>query len=204
MTEDASTKNELFDVVDGKDRVIRQERRSVVHAQGLLHRAVHVFVFNSRGQLLVQRRSALKDEFPLTYTSSASGHVGAGETYDECAPRELKEEVGLESPLEFVVKFPASPATANEHTVLFRTTTDAAPTPDDQEVASLAYFNLDELRALLQTDPGAFSPPFQTLLDWYFADGRSARQTGNSRVQTPSSRPAYSSRRPPRGTNDAD
>ena len=173
MTEDASTKNELFDVVDGKDRVIRQERRSVVHAQGLLHRAVHVFVFNSRGQLLVQRRSALKDEFPLTYTSSASGHVGAGETYDACAPRELKEEVGLESPLEFVVKLPASPATANEHTVLFRTTTDAAPTPDDQEVASLTYFNLDELRALLQTDPGAFSPPFQTLLDWYFADGRS-------------------------------
>ena len=79
-----------------EDRVIRQERRSVVHAQGLLHRAVHIFVFNSRGQLLVQRRSASKDEFPLTYTSSASGHVGAGETYDACAPRELTEEIGLD------------------------------------------------------------------------------------------------------------
>ncbi len=194
MTGDASRGEELFDVVDAEDRVVRQERRSVVHAQGLLHRAVHVFVFNSRGQLLVQRRSALKDEFPLTYTSSASGHVGAGEAYDECAPRELKEEIGLDSPLEFVVKLPASPATANEHTALYRTLTDAAPTPDDQEVASLTYFGLEELAALLQTGPAAFSPPFRTLLDWYFAYGQSKAKpgTGKSRrgvLDTPQSTP---------------
>ena len=167
MTGDAATGDELFDVVDAEDRVLRQERRSVVHAQGLLHRAVHVFVFNSRGELLVQRRSASKDEFPLTYTSSASGHVGAGETYDECAPRELMEEIGLDSPLEFLVKLPASPGTANEHTALFRTVTDAIPTPDEQEVASLTYFTLEELQALLQIDSAAFSPPFGTLLEWY-------------------------------------
>jgi isopentenyl-diphosphate Delta-isomerase len=150
---------------------LRQERRSVVHAQRLLHRAVHIFLFNSRGQLLVQRRSASKDEYPLTYTSSASGHVGAGESYEECAPRELQEEIGLESPLEFVVKLPAGPETAHEHTVLFRTVTDAIPTPDEEEVASLTFFSLDELRGLLQIDPAAFSPPFQTLLEWYFANG---------------------------------
>jgi 16S rRNA (adenine1518-N6/adenine1519-N6)-dimethyltransferase len=182
LTTDESTADELIDVVDRDDRVIRQERRSVVHAQGLLHRAVHVFVFNSRGQLLVQRRSASKDEFPLTYTSSASGHVGAGETYDDCAPRELKEEIGLDSPLEFLVKFPASPGTANEHTVLFRAVTDAAPTPDEHEVASLTYFDLEELQALLQVNPNAFSPPFGSLLIWYFAHGRPKSQTGESRV----------------------
>ncbi|HEV8068468.1 MAG TPA: NUDIX domain-containing protein [Planctomycetaceae bacterium] len=163
--------DELFDVVDLEDRVIGQERRSVVHARGLAHRAVHIFVFNSRGQLLVQRRSALKDEFPLTYTSSASGHVGAAETYEECAPRELKEEIGLEAPLEWIVKLPPSPETANEQTVLFRTVSDAIPTPNENEVASLTYFTLDELSALLSADPGAFSPPFATLLRWYLAKG---------------------------------
>jgi isopentenyl-diphosphate delta-isomerase len=171
LTDDAPIGEELFDVVDSEDRVLRQERRSVVHAQKLSHRAVHIFLFNSRGQLLVQRRSASKDEYPLTYTSSASGHVGAGESYEECAPRELQEELGLESPLEFVVKLPAGPETAHEHTVLFRTVTDAIPTPDEKEVASLTFFSLDELRGLLQIDPAAFSPPFQTLLEWYFANG---------------------------------
>ena len=58
---------EVFDVVDRLDRVLGQAPRSQVHEQGLLHRAVHVFVFNSRGQLLVQRRSAEKDEYPLRY-----------------------------------------------------------------------------------------------------------------------------------------
>ncbi|HXY33870.1 MAG TPA: NUDIX domain-containing protein [Planctomycetaceae bacterium] len=160
--------DELFDVVDAEDRVVGQERRSVVHARGLAHRAVHIFVFNSRGQLLVQRRSALKDEFPLTYTSSASGHVAAGETYEECAPRELEEEIGIQAPLERLVKLPASRQTANEQTVLFRATSDAVPIPNEREVASLTYFTLEELRALAAADPASFSPPFATLVDWYW------------------------------------
>ncbi len=49
---------EIFDVVDSEDRVIGQAPRSEVHAKKLLHRAVHIFVFNSRGQLLIHRRSA--------------------------------------------------------------------------------------------------------------------------------------------------
>jgi isopentenyl-diphosphate Delta-isomerase len=159
--------DELFDVVDANDQVLRQEQRSVVHAHKLLHRAVHVFVFNSRGELLVQRRSAAKDEFPLTYTSSASGHLSAGESYDECAPRELAEETGLSAPLEFLVKLPAGPQTANEHTALYRAVTDAVPSINEDEVASFTYFSLDELQALLQIEPQSFSPPFASLLRWY-------------------------------------
>ena len=100
---------ELFDIVDEHDRVLGKMPRSEVHRRKLLHRAVSIFVFDSRGRLLLQQRSAAKDEYPLCYTSSASGHVTAGETYDETAPRELAEELGLTSPVERLAKFPAGP-----------------------------------------------------------------------------------------------
>ena len=62
--------DELFDVVDADDQVIGQATRSEVHARGLMHRAAHVFVFNSSGELLLQQRSATKDAHPLCWTLS--------------------------------------------------------------------------------------------------------------------------------------
>ena len=121
---------ELFDVVDVEDRVVGQATRSEVHARGLLHRASHVFVFNSGGQLLLQQRSATKDAHPLCWTSSCSGHLDASESYEVAARRELQEEIGLETDLEFLVKLPAGPKTSNEHTALFRANCDDPPSPD--------------------------------------------------------------------------
>ena len=88
---------EMFDVVDQDDKVLFQSPRSVVHANHWLHRAVHIFVFNSKGELLIHRRSATKDEAPLKCTSSASGHLAAGEDYATAAMRELEEELGLKT-----------------------------------------------------------------------------------------------------------
>lgn len=158
---------EIFDVVDAEDRVIGQAPRSEVHARGMLHRAVHILVFNTRGELLVQRRSASKDEFPLCFTTSASGHVSAGESYEESAPRELEEELGLRGPLEFLAKFPASPETANEHSVVYRTVTDDVPVFDPVEIESGGYYRLDELLEMSSAEPEKFSPPFRLLLQWY-------------------------------------
>jgi isopentenyldiphosphate isomerase len=86
---------ELFDVVDDQDRVLRQETRAEVHRQRLLHRAVHVLVFNPAGEVYLQRRSAAKDTYPLRWTTSCSGHVDAGEDYNTAVVRELAEELGL-------------------------------------------------------------------------------------------------------------
>lgn len=158
---------ETFDVVDEHDRVIGQAPRSVVHAQKLLHRAVHIFVFNTRGELLLQKRSALKDEYPLCYTSSASGHLSAGESYEAAAPRELHEELGLAGPLEWLAKFPAGPETSQEHTVLFRTTTDQTPRVDPQEIDAATFHSLDEIAGMLVREPELFSPCFVTLFEWY-------------------------------------
>jgi 16S rRNA (adenine1518-N6/adenine1519-N6)-dimethyltransferase len=159
---------EIFDVCDEHDRVIGQAPRSVVHAQGLLHRAVHVFVFNSAGELLLQMRSRHKDEAPLQFTSSASGHLGAGETYEAAAPRELAEELGLSAPLEYVARFAAAPETAREHTVHYRTTSDDTPEIDRHEIDAVSFHPLDDVAAWILREPTRFSVCFQTLFAWYF------------------------------------
>ena len=91
----AKTPDELFDVVDARDQVVRQAPRREVHAQGWLHRAVHVLVFNRAGQVFLQKRSMTKDMSPGLWDSSCSGHLDAGEDYDAAAWRELQEEIGL-------------------------------------------------------------------------------------------------------------
>ena len=158
--------DEIFDICDSEDRVIGQARRADVHAKKLLHRAVHVWVFRTDGRLVTQRRSASKDEYPLALTSSASGHLDAGEGYLTAAIRELREELGLLGVnLQFAIKLPASPATAHEHTVLYTLTSDAELSPNVGEVLALETYGADELRAELARSGDNLSPPFRELLD---------------------------------------
>src|ERR1700691_1584479 len=87
--------DEIFDVVNERDEVIGQNTRREVHARGLRHRAVHVLVFNRRGELFLQKRSMKKDTHPGAWDSSSSVHLDPGEEYDACAVRDLREEIGL-------------------------------------------------------------------------------------------------------------
>jgi isopentenyldiphosphate isomerase len=87
---------EIFDIVNERDEVIDRKPRREVHARGLWHRAVHVLVFNARGEIFLQKRSMLKDTAKGLWDSSSSGHVDSGEDYDACAVRELREEIGLQ------------------------------------------------------------------------------------------------------------
>lgn len=158
---------EMFDVVDENDRVIGQAPRSEVHARKLLHRAVHIFTFNSRGEMLIHLRSPTKDESPNTWTSSASGHLSAGEDYDETAHRELQEEIGLAGELEFLHKFPASAETSWEHTALYRLISDDEPTFDPVEIAAGEFLTLDEVDRRIAAEREIFSPAFLTLYAWF-------------------------------------
>jgi len=164
-----SHSEELFDVVDADDRVLEQLPRSVVHARKLLHRAANIFVFNSRGELLLQYRAATKDEYPLTYTSSASGHLSAGEDYAESARREMQEEIGITTPLERLAKFPGTPHNAYEHTVLFRTVSDGPFTFDPVEIERAEFFSLADIERMLDENEQGFTPPFRQLFRWYRA-----------------------------------
>ncbi len=158
---------EIFDVCDLQDNVIGEAPRSDVHRFRWLHRAVHIFVFNTRGELLVHKRTATKDECPSLHTSSASGHVGAGEEYDVAASRELQEELGLTAPLERLHKFPAGVETSYEHSVLYRAVTDTPPQFDPGEIESGAFYPLIEVARWVQSTPEEFTPCFRTLWEWY-------------------------------------
>ncbi len=163
----SSAPEELFDVVNDDDIVVGTLPRSQVHAQGLQHRAVSIFVLNRRGELLIHRRSATKDEYPLLFTSSASGHVTAGETYDETAPRELMEELGLKATLRLLAKFPASRDTANEHTAFYEAVTDDVPRPDPGEIAEIEWCDVALLARRIEERPEEFTPPFRLLFRWW-------------------------------------
>src|SRR2546428_2747077 len=113
---------EIFDVVNDRDEVTGQRPRSEVHRLGLKHRAVHVLVFNARGEIFLQKRSLKKDCFPGRWDSSASGHLEPGESYDACALRELREELGLvlASPPTRLFKIDACPQTGQEFVWIYR------------------------------------------------------------------------------------
>ena len=113
---------EIFDVVNERDEVIDWKPRSEVHRLGLLHRAIHVLVFNSRGEIFLQKRSMTKDREPGKWDSSSSGHVDSGEDYDACAVRELREEIGLIVPKtpERLFKIDACAETDQEFVRVYR------------------------------------------------------------------------------------
>ncbi len=111
---------EIFDVVDAANQVIGTASRHEVHTRGLRHRAVHIFVFNRKGELFLQRRSRWKDVHPLRWDSSAAGHLNAGDAYDETARRELQEELGVVAAVQPIADIPACAATGEEFVRLYR------------------------------------------------------------------------------------
>lgn len=117
-----SVSEELLDVVDAQDRVIGVKTRGEIHARGLMHRAVHILLFNDAGQVFLQKRSLSKDENPGLWDTSAAGHVDSGEDYLGCAQREIHEELGIEAGtgLEFLFKMEPCRETGNEHSQVFR------------------------------------------------------------------------------------
>lgn len=86
---------ELLDVVDEQDRVIGRATRKEIHEKGLLHREVHVYLFNSNGDILFQKRGQDVDTFPGLLDASVGGHVELGDRYEETALKELREETGM-------------------------------------------------------------------------------------------------------------
>jgi isopentenyldiphosphate isomerase len=152
-------KEEIFDVVNERDEVIGQQSRSEVHRLGLMHRAVHVLVFNAAGQVFLQKRSMKKDRQPGLWDSSASGHVDAGEDYDACAVREVREEIGLQlpQPPKRLFKLPASAETDQEHVWVYRHEAEGPFLLDPEEIERGGWFGRREVTQWMTERPQDFA-----------------------------------------------
>jgi len=154
---------EIFDVVDHRDQVVGTATRSHVHAQKLLHRAVHVFLFNLKGELFLQKRAATKDSFPGCYDSSASGHLNSGEDYDSCAKRELHEELGLVLPAHRFLKqfkIEACEDTGWEFVWAYSVATDEQPRINLDELESGEFWTQQRCQSMLASHPEQFARSF--------------------------------------------
>ncbi|MFP6872036.1 MAG: 16S rRNA (adenine(1518)-N(6)/adenine(1519)-N(6))-dimethyltransferase RsmA [Verrucomicrobiales bacterium] len=152
--------DEIFDVVDDNNVVLGQSSRDEVHAKGLLHRAVHIFVFNILGELYLQKRSSSKDSSPGLWDSSASGHLGVGEDYQSAAARELREELGVQAPVEEISALAACPATGWEFVRLFRCEHGGPFLSPCSEVETGTFLSPEIIDQWVSRRPQDFAPGF--------------------------------------------
>ena len=154
---------EILDVVNMDDHVIGRATRKEVHLKSLVHRSVHVLVFNMEEKLYLQKRVWSKDENPGLWDSSASGHVNCGEEYLTCAHRELMEELGLAGEIQKKGRFKASLETAWEHVVIYSCMTKRKPVPDPSEILEGRFYEVPEIRCQIDYNSEQFTPTLKKI-----------------------------------------
>lgn len=168
------SEEEVLVVVDEDDEPVDEAPRSVVHEQGLPHRAVHVLLADEAGRIWLQKRSQRKRTHPGRWTSSASGHVPASDTLHQAAVRETEEELGVRpEALAYLgwVYVEELDLGEREFSHVFAGTWSDAFAPDEHEVAEVEARKPAELDEKVEAEPEAFATSFRQV--W-----RAAREGG--------------------------
>ena len=144
----APASREIVLVVDSGNRPVAELPRHRVRSENLPHRATCIFVFDHAGRVLVQRRTAIKDIYPSHYDLAAGGVVAAGESYEECAEREAREELGirgtvLEPKLDFYYEDERNRCFGRVFTCVH----EGPFTLQPEEVESVAFHTVEEIAA---------------------------------------------------------
>lgn len=161
-----STEGEWLDVVDANDVVIGRSTRDEIHRQDLMHRSAHIILFNSKNEIFVQLRSLLKDNSAGLWDTSAAGHVDSGETYLECAVRELAEELGVTlapEDLNFVDRLDPESRNGFEFTQIYTAVSDQALTLQADEIDDGRWVSAAQLDSWIAEDRSAFTDTFLTI-----------------------------------------
>ena len=152
---------DLVDLVNDIDQLVGQALRSECHGNpALIHRAVHVLLFNDQQQLLLQKRSATKDIQPGKWDTSVGGHLDPGESYHAAAVREMYEELGVEGvPLTQLYPSKIRNRIESENIMTFMTIYSGPIVFAADEIDEVRFWTAEEIAAALGS--GCFTPNFE-------------------------------------------
>ncbi len=139
--------DEFLEIVNQEGEVIGYAKRSEIHGNPLLmHRVVHVLVFNKDGALLLQKRSNNKDVAPGMWDTSVGGHVGIGEDLISSSKREMFEELGItEQEPEFIYSYIHSNHYETELVTTYRCIYDGPIYFNKEEIEEVRFWKLEEI-----------------------------------------------------------
>ena len=141
--------NEYLWAIDSKGRVIGRCSRIECHRQGIIHRAVHVIVLDTRHRIFVKRRSQSKDMFPGQWETSVGGHIKYGDTAKETAARELEEELRIIEPVRYLGRFAYRGKEEKENITFFYVVTKKEPKLNRLEATRGEFLTIHELERSL-------------------------------------------------------
>ena len=161
---------EFVVLVDREDKETGTMEKQAAHLKGALHRAISVFIFNSKGELLLQQRAAGKYHSANLWTNTCCSHPRPGEEVHGAAVRRLYEEMGMKCDLKkqfsFIYEAPLdNNITEHEFDHVFTGITDELPTPDPLEVAAWKYISTDELATDIKAHPERYTAWFKICIE---------------------------------------
>lgn len=156
-------------LVNKKDEVIGVEEKIKAHQKGKLHRAFSVFLFNKKGELLIQKRAKSKYHSGGLWTNTCCSHPRPDEKIEEAAKRRLKEEMGincknLKEAFSFIYKAKVGNLIEHEFDHVFFGRFGGKPEPDKKEVADWQWIKPPDLEADIKKNPQKYTPWFKIII----------------------------------------
>jgi isopentenyl-diphosphate Delta-isomerase len=157
-------------LVDEHDNVVGAMDKLEAHYKGALHRAFSIVIFNSKGELLLQKRSANKYHSGGLWTNSCCSHPKPDEQIEDAASTRLKYEMGIDLQPDFAYKFLyKSPLDNNliEHELdyVFTGVFDGIPSINQEEVEEWKFINIDDLRSDIDHHPQNYTVWFRLMMN---------------------------------------
>jgi isopentenyl-diphosphate Delta-isomerase len=157
-------------LVDEQDQVVGEMGKMEAHQKGLLHRAFSIFVFNDKGEMLLQKRASSKYHSGGLWTNTCCSHPRSSETTEQAAKRRLTEEMGftceLKKTFSFIYRAELDKGlTEYELDHVFIGTFTENPTPNPEEVEDFKWISFNDLKQQVNSYPEEFTVWFKIIFE---------------------------------------